>query len=61
MTHRVGNDIRKIIKLQAEKGRVTIVDVLHDDWCAHFTGDLCDCDPEIMATPLARDDEHGHG
>jgi hypothetical protein len=28
-------------------GSVAHVEVLHDDWCAHFYGRPCNCDPEI--------------
>lgn len=28
-------------------GAANEIDVFHDDWCAIYTGGLCNCDPEI--------------
>lgn len=39
-------------------GRVTIVHVYHDDWCAIFRGGPCNCDPEIRLTEW-REEEDG--
>jgi hypothetical protein len=32
-------------------GRVTDVDICHDDWCRIYRGGYCDCDPEIKLRP----------
>jgi hypothetical protein len=32
-------------------GRITEVDVCHDDWCAIYQGGYCNCDPEIKLRP----------
>ena len=31
----------------ARPGTVTIVRVLHDDWCPKLAGGLCRCDPDL--------------
>jgi hypothetical protein len=33
--------------LKPEPGKVTLLQVLHDDWCNIFTGGKCNCNPEI--------------
>lgn len=33
-----------------EYGRVTNVEVQHDDWCGVYSGKHCNCDPEIIAS-----------
>jgi hypothetical protein len=30
------------------------VDILHDDWCAIYTGGYCNCQPEIRVRPWRR-------
>ena len=30
-----------------EPGRVGVMLIAHDDWCAHFKGGECDCDPDV--------------
>jgi hypothetical protein len=32
-------------------GRITDVDIYHDDWCGIYRGGYCDCDPEIQLRP----------
>jgi hypothetical protein len=34
------------------RGRVTIANVFHDDWCPKLRGGLCRCDPEITYETL---------
>jgi hypothetical protein len=29
------------------EGGLHQVSIFHDDWCQHFTGGRCDCDPDI--------------
>ncbi len=33
-------------------GEVRFVEVAHDDWCAIFKGEPCDCEPEIGLGPV---------
>ena len=40
-----------------ERGRVTITNVWHDDWCDIYRGGVCNCDPVIKLQPLARPEE----
>ena len=40
-----------------ERGRVTIINVHHDEWCGIYRSELCNCDPEIDLQPLARPEE----
>jgi|GEM_PF-4703479 len=35
-----------------EKGAVSHLTILHDDWCAIFDGGYCDCNVEIMWQPV---------
>jgi hypothetical protein len=32
-------------------GRLTDVDICHDDWCRIYQGGYCNCDPEIHLRP----------
>ncbi len=34
--------------LTAPAGSVSIVEVLHDDWCPKLRGGLCRCQPDIV-------------
>jgi hypothetical protein len=34
------------------RGRVTIANVAHDDWCPRLRGGLCRCEPEIAYETL---------
>ena len=34
-----------------ERGRVTIANISHDEWCGIYRGELCNCDPEISFQP----------
>jgi hypothetical protein len=42
---------KKLMALHAQGklplGRLSDVDVLHDDWCAIYVGGYCNCRPEI--------------
>ena len=40
-----------------ERGRVTITNVWHDEWCDIYRGGICNCDPKIEFQPLARPKE----
>ena len=40
-----------------ERGRVTLTNIWHDDWCEIYRGGVCNCDPEIEFQPLARPEE----
>ena len=40
-----------------ERGRVTIANVMHDEWCDIYRGGICNCDPQIEFQPLARPEE----
>jgi hypothetical protein len=53
----IGNDMKKLLAMRAQfkSGTVTLSDILHDDWCDKVNGGtLCNCDPEIRLTPIAR-------
>jgi hypothetical protein len=41
------------------RGRVTIANVYHDDWCPRLRGGLCRCDPEITYETLPPVEEGG--
>jgi len=49
-----GNYMRGVLKLVAdlEPGSAHVVTVLHDSWCGYWTGQRCDCDPELVHRPL---------
>jgi len=43
--------LREVLRIAAaaEPGSVNLITVLHDDWCAYWTGaGRCDCNPEIV-------------
>lgn len=43
--------LREVLRIAsaAEPGSVNLVTVLHDDWCAYWTGaGRCDCNPDIV-------------
>jgi hypothetical protein len=50
------NYYRKLMELceqgKVPPGRLTDVEVCHDDWCPIHQGGYCDCDPEIKLRPL---------
>lgn len=31
-----------------KRGEATLVAVAHDDWCAFYQGEPCNCDPDII-------------
>jgi hypothetical protein len=31
-----------------KRGEAYLVDVAHDDWCAIYHGEPCNCDPDIV-------------
>jgi hypothetical protein len=33
------------------RGRLTEVDIYHDDWCGIYHGGYCNCDPELKLRP----------
>jgi len=35
------------------RGSVSIVEVLHDDWCPKMRGGLCRCQPDIVILEVA--------
>ena len=45
------NYLAKLIKLndegKARPGVLTIAHIYHDDWCAFFKGEPCNCSPDI--------------
>ena len=42
---------------QPDRGRLTIVNISHDDWCEVYRGELCNCNPEISFQPLGKPEE----
>jgi hypothetical protein len=38
--------------LNLEPGKVHVVEIRHDDDCAHWRGEPCDCEPEIISARL---------
>ena len=49
------NYYEKLMNLVQEgkvpRGRITEVDICHDDWCRIYQGGYCNCDPEIKPWP----------
>jgi hypothetical protein len=49
------NYYRKLMELVEQgkipPGRLTDVQVCHDDWCRIYQGGYCNCDPEIKLIP----------
>jgi hypothetical protein len=49
------NYLPKLLALQQQgkipAGRLTGVEVSHDDWCAFLKGGRCDCDPDVRIVP----------
>lgn len=60
-----GNDDKKLIDLvlKQQKGEglrkpgLHHVAVYHDDWCAIFKEQLCDCDPDVELMATERTDQ----
>ena len=46
-----GNYMRKMQKLVKGRpefrGKLSIVDIYHEDWCAALKGEGCNCDPDL--------------
>ena len=38
-------------KVEVVPGRIAEVDVYHDDGCALYRGEYCDCEPEVRLRP----------
>jgi hypothetical protein len=55
MDPRKHNYYEKLVKLFEEgkvpRGRITDVDICHDDWCRIYQGGYCNCEPEIKPWP----------
>ena len=55
-----GNYVNKVmesvpgLREMLSPGSLTLVTVLHDDWCGHFRGLPCDCDPDTVVQPIAK-------
>ena len=49
------NYFRKLIALWEQgkipEGRLTDVEVAHDNWCGIHEGGCCDCDPDVRVIP----------
>jgi hypothetical protein len=43
--------MRLIERSELPPGRITEVNVYHDDWCRVYRGGYCDCDPEVELRP----------
>lgn len=53
-----GNYIRELRKVAIVPGRLHLLKVLHDDWCALLAGNgACDCDPEIVVRIVEPEEE----
>jgi len=46
------NYLAELLKMDFPPGAAYQVTVLHDDWCAFFTGRACNCSPEIVPLEL---------
>jgi hypothetical protein len=51
--HKVPNFLRSFMKLPAthparQPGAVTVAEVQHDEWCRHFKGGVCNCNPNLI-------------
>lgn len=53
------NYFAKVMALTAtvERGKVYVVTVAHDDWCAIYGGGYCNCDPDVTARPFGATDD----
>ncbi len=55
-----GNYVSKVKELvpglreMLSPGSLTLVTVLHDDWCGHFRGLPCNCDPDTVVHPVTK-------
>jgi hypothetical protein len=49
------NYFPKLLALWAQgkipAGRLTDVEVAHDDWCGIYEGGYCNCDPDVRIRP----------
>jgi hypothetical protein len=49
---RLPNYLEKVLELmRVRPWPHTIIDIIvrHDDFCAHWRGGVCDCEPEVVA------------
>ena len=55
----VPNYLRDVLKVlpTLTPGTGTVIEVLHDSWCAHYRGRPCDCDRELVVHREAADDD----
>jgi len=44
------------IDMDALKGKVSMVNVFHDDWCKIYNGGNCNCNCEVQVRPLEEED-----
>lgn len=42
---------KHISEMKIEKGTIHHIEVHHDEWCAHFDGGECDCEPFVFSGP----------
>ena len=49
--HRQHNYVAKVEEFirthNIPRGKLSMIDIAHDEWCAIHKGGLCNCDPEI--------------
>ena len=57
---RGGNYVNKVMESipglrdMLSPGSLTLVQVLHDDDCGIFSGQSCDCDPDLVVHPFVK-------
>ncbi len=49
------NYLADIMKMDFTPGTCCHLTTLHDDWCAIYEGGYCDCNPEIIRSPMEVD------
>ena len=52
-----GNYADRLKQIQSERGtRLNgLASIRHDDWCAHFRGAACNCEPDIYLFEVSSD------
>lgn len=52
-----GNYTEKLLAQPTPRpGEAVVVEVRHDDWCAIFNGNPCNCEPDVTSRPVTEED-----
>jgi hypothetical protein len=47
--HNYQKEFRRLVRAGVLKtGEISLINVVHDDWCAIYGGSVCDCNPDIL-------------